>query len=235
MAGNAAFENGSRLPEPCPPKAGSWCSCYERRPHVRLTVLGNGPRRANGLGPWIPKQLETFRCPRDNPLTKTSSCEACSVFTRVAARTVRCPPEEAVSQSASDHSSPPDPPRVLPAGARVCRPGLSPGSTVHPVNAHRTIAPRIRIRRCDDESARCSGSNRLDRPSASSACMPQSTIPSVFNAISSRGQRSGSSEPRRRSNGKKRLRRHEPCFIPVCPKPNQFDKTRRCYNHHPRP
>jgi len=23
------------------------------------------PRRANGLGPWIPKQLETFRCPRD--------------------------------------------------------------------------------------------------------------------------------------------------------------------------
>src|SRR5215469_14311443 len=60
MASNAAFENGSRLPEPCPPKAGSWCSCNERRPHVRLTVLGNGPRRANGLGPWIPKQLETF-------------------------------------------------------------------------------------------------------------------------------------------------------------------------------
>src|ERR1700730_1199251 len=50
--------------EPCPPKAGSWCSCYERRPHVRLIVLGNGPRRANGLGPWIPKQLETFRSPR---------------------------------------------------------------------------------------------------------------------------------------------------------------------------
>src|SRR5215471_4965970 len=60
MASNAAFENGSRLPEPCPPKAGSWCSCHERRPHVRLTVLGNGPRRADGLGPWIPKQLERF-------------------------------------------------------------------------------------------------------------------------------------------------------------------------------
>src|ERR1700730_13529254 len=88
MAGNAAFENGSRLPEPCPPKAGSWCSCYERRPHVRLTVLGNGPRRANGLGPWIPKQLETFRCPRDNPLTKPSSCEVCSAFTRIAASTL---------------------------------------------------------------------------------------------------------------------------------------------------
>src|SRR5216684_7872965 len=68
------------FPEPCPPKAGSWCSCYERRPHVRLIVLGNGPRRANGLGPWIPKQLETFRCPRDNLLTKPSSCEVCSAY-----------------------------------------------------------------------------------------------------------------------------------------------------------
>src|SRR5215470_17245848 len=89
MASNAAFENGSRLPEPCPPKAGSWCSCCERQPHVRLTVLGNGPRRANGLGPWIPKQLETFRCHCDaTPLTKPSSCEACSAFTRVAACTL---------------------------------------------------------------------------------------------------------------------------------------------------
>jgi len=35
----------------------------ERRPHVRLTVLGNGPRRAHGLGPWMPKQLETFSMP----------------------------------------------------------------------------------------------------------------------------------------------------------------------------
>ena len=32
----------------------------QRRPHVRLTVLANGPRRADGLGPWIPKQLERF-------------------------------------------------------------------------------------------------------------------------------------------------------------------------------
>jgi hypothetical protein len=34
---------------------------------VRLTVLGNGPRRANGLGPWIPKQLETFDVPVITP------------------------------------------------------------------------------------------------------------------------------------------------------------------------
>jgi hypothetical protein len=62
--------------------------------------------------------------------------EACSVFTRVAARTVRCPPYGAFSRGASDHSSPPDPPRVLPAGARVCRPGFPPGRAVHLDKAH---------------------------------------------------------------------------------------------------
>ena len=61
---------------------------------------------------------------------------ACSVFTRVTARAVRWPPEEVVSRSASGHSSPPDPPRVLPAGARVRRPGFSPGRTVRLGKAH---------------------------------------------------------------------------------------------------
>src|SRR4029077_16181502 len=56
------------FPEPCPPKAGSWCSCYERRPHVRLTVLGNGPRRANGLGPWIRSNWRPFDVPVMRPL-----------------------------------------------------------------------------------------------------------------------------------------------------------------------
>src|SRR3978361_2310716 len=58
------------------------------------------------------------------------------MFTPVAPRTVRWPPIGVFSRSASGHSSPPDPPRVLPTGARVCRPGFPPGSAVHLGKAH---------------------------------------------------------------------------------------------------
>ena len=47
----------------------------------------------------------------------------------------------AFSQSASDHLSPPGPLQVLPAGARVCRPGIAPGDLVHLSKAHPTTRP----------------------------------------------------------------------------------------------
>ena len=61
---------GRRRPlSPCPPQAGCWYSRLERRPYVRLIVLGNGPRHAIGLGPRIPKQPSEFdTCPNEYAL-----------------------------------------------------------------------------------------------------------------------------------------------------------------------
>ena len=96
----------------------------------------------------------------------------------------------------------PDPYRARPRDDR-CQ--------VHP-NSGRTCRSGLLIHVSDaainDESAKCSGSSQLVPPSGFSVCTPPSTTPSIFNAISSRARRSGSSEPRRQTNGAMRSR---PC------------------------
>ena len=68
---------------------------------------------------------------------------ACSVFTRVTARTICWPPEEAVSESASAHLSPPGPPPGFRLGRAVRRSGLSPGIPVHLGKAHTQSAVEL--------------------------------------------------------------------------------------------
>jgi transposase-like protein len=84
-----------------------------------------------------------------------------------------------------------------------------------------TIEPKTRIRRCDDESTKCSGSSQLAPPSAFLACTPPFITPSTFNATSSRARRSESSEPRRRINGEMRLPPRDHVFRLMLPSPPQ--------------
>lgn len=76
---------------------------------------------------------------------------------------------------------------------------------LHDQGLRKNNRAEICSRRCDDESTRCSDSNRLAPHSIFSACTPPSTTPSTFNAISSRDQPSGSCGLWRRTNGEMRL------------------------------
>jgi transposase-like protein len=72
----------------------------------------------------------------------------------------------------------------------------------HEQGLRKNIGRRIRIRQSDDASANCSGSSRLDPPSASSACTVRFTTPLTFNATSSPDPHCGSSEPKLPHSGK---------------------------------
>ena len=72
-----------------------------------------------------------------------------------------------------------------------------------------TIGWRIRIRQSDDASASCSGSSRLDRRCAFSACTVRFTTPSTSNATSSPDPHCGSSGPKRPHSGEMPSQRHD--------------------------
>ena len=76
-------------------------------------------------------------------MTKPSSCEACSAFTRVAACTLARSPMRDCFPGASDISSSPCLPRLLPAGAVAGR-GLHPLEKRRLVTAHVESGPSPR-------------------------------------------------------------------------------------------
>jgi hypothetical protein len=78
--------------------------------------------------------------------------------------------------------------------------------------SERIIARKIPIKSCGDESARCSGSSRLDPRSVFSTSFPPFTTPSTINDTSFLGPHFGSSEPKQPPAGKMRLPSRETGF-----------------------
>ena len=84
---------------------------------------------------------------------------------------------EAFSRSASGHSSPLDPPRVFPAGARVCRPGFAPGRKMHLIKAHTIMPPNARCAWSHLEERIISLPDRMQVASGLQGSTPCSALP----------------------------------------------------------
>lgn len=130
-AGPHGFAIGGEVPSPC----------HDRRLPLLRTI------HVPCVLPSLPRRDRRLRVSLASPTTAAFPVQAAGrlphcVFRGLLDVYSRCGPHgpltlyRAFSRSASGHLSPPDPPRVLPAGARVCRPGFPPGRTVHLGKAH---------------------------------------------------------------------------------------------------
>src|SRR3954468_11631180 len=157
IASRYNYEPFRHLPRPAPTLAGPPLSrgCRPRAPRQPSLVP---PRFSPHVLPPLPRWDRRVRISLASPAASAFPVcvagrrprrrfQACSGFTRVAARAVRCPPEEVFSPDASGHSSPPDPSGVLPAGARAAGWGSNPpnrgtfGQGTHTNTVERAIRP----------------------------------------------------------------------------------------------
>ena len=103
-----------------------------------------------------------------------------------------------------------------------CRRAMSRGCA-------RTIGLRIRINRHDGASAKCSGSNRPDQPSASCPFTPPFTTRSTSSVISHPAARSASSETKHSGRGEPPLRREAQRAFQTSRHRNQVGVTAPCH------
>ena len=154
VARNAVFEKGSRLPEPCPPQAGCWCSRRERRPYVRLIVLGNEPRHASGLRTSDTGQTAGDLSPGNERLTLTAHVSLLGQLDHHRVErflrddSVSWPLPEVSSRSRASPaptmtaSPTPGVTRTFPARQkRICRAGDGCRSPIHPTGRLSTTKP----------------------------------------------------------------------------------------------
>ena len=127
----------------CPSRASGWRShaatawgfpCFVDP--LRVRAVASTPAGSSGHLSLIPPAMAAF------PVigrvgSRIILFEACSAFTHVTARTLAEPLNDSFTSEAPVDSLPPPPLRLLPAGATLCRAGLSPAEDQRLFTAHR--------------------------------------------------------------------------------------------------